>query len=116
MDTSRLAFPKGRPRALDKAVRRKALEARDKRESDKARTRAAGRCEIEVVGQGRCLRRDTETHHMVGGWGKRARGTSYLADRKQRVCVVHHGQITARLLRRIGSDVPHYTDTYERLK
>jgi len=122
MDTSKLAFPKGRPRALDKAVRRKALEAFDTRESAKVKVRSGGRCEVfELPPTGsvvaRCPHRATEVHHMIGGWGKRARGMSVEADCKQHVCHKHHTEITGHVLTlRSASVHPRWDDYYVRAR
>jgi hypothetical protein len=108
IDFSGLMFPKQRPKALDKADKAKALEALDKKESAKAKKRAGGRCEVKDVGRGPiqhgvvmfcCPNKDTETHHLLGGIGRRNKGQSILAEYKLRVCNRCHLDITANILR-----------------
>jgi hypothetical protein len=109
IDYSLFAIPKQRVKALDKADARKALEAKDKAESAKAKKRAKGRCEVhfaEPYGKNLtrwvglfCSSKDTETHHLIGGIGRRNKGKSILADYKLRVCKECHAAITANILR-----------------
>lgn len=110
IDYSASAFPKSRPVALDKDDRAKALAAKDKAENAKARERANGRCEvIEATPNAwaparsfrlsRCIRKDTQTHHLKGGIGRRNRGDSVLAINKLRVCQQCHDDITAKILK-----------------
>lgn len=91
----------------------------DDRESVKVRARSGGRCEIDVVGEGRCFRRADHVHHMIGGWKRRARGESALAIRKQHACAPCHLDITGRLggkrLIRVGGAMPHHADSYRRV-
>lgn len=93
-----LRFAKSRPRALDKADRDKVIVSTDKAEDQKTKDRAAGRCEVFIAGQGRCLRRDTQTHHIQKGWGRRARGTSALAENKLRVCDRCHADLHGHVI------------------
>jgi hypothetical protein len=102
--------------ALDREDKRHALLAADERESKKARKRANGRCEIVVIGEGRCSRRDSQTHHMLSGRGRRLTEHGIRAEHKQRACDRCHQEITRHLLQRVGDVVPHYTDKYERAK
>jgi len=90
--------PKTRPRVLDKADRAKAIVTTDQAESLKAKKRAAGRCELFVVGEGRYPRKDVHTHHLQSGRGRRAHGTSALAEHKLRVCVRCHTELHQHLL------------------
>jgi hypothetical protein len=103
IDYSLFAIPKSRVKALDKADKAKAIEAQDKKENAKAKKRAAGMCEvIEVHGNasyGRCGHKDTETHHLIGGIGRRNKGKSIMAEYKLRVCKGCHAAITANILR-----------------
>jgi hypothetical protein len=99
VDDSVLAYPKTRVKALDKADKAKAIEAQDRKENAKAKLRANGRCEVRVVVcGGRCPRKDTETHHLISGIGRRNKGRSILAEHKLRVCSEHHAEITANIL------------------
>lgn len=104
IDYSIFAIPKSRVMALDKADKQKAIEAQDRAENAKAKKRAKGRCEMrETWGAQRefvrCVRKDTETHHLIGGIGRRNRGKSILAEYKLRVCSACHQAITANILR-----------------
>ena len=107
-----LQFPKGTSPKVERETRRRAVVARDRKGSRQARARAEGRCEAVVNGQ-RCPLEGRHVHHMIGGIGKRGRGISALAERKQLVCFEHHGLIHQNKIERIGGDVPHYTDTYQ---
>lgn len=114
-DCSELAFPKSRPRALDKLARKNLIVSTDKAESKKAKDRAKGRCEVFVVGEGRCARKDQHTHHLLAGYGRRGKGRSGLAEHKQRVCEQHHDQITRHILRiLVNGNLPQFDDAYER--
>jgi hypothetical protein len=104
--------------------------ALDTRESAKVRKRSGGQCEVrEVLELGgwlgpagmpvRCQRAATQVHHMIGGNGKRGRGISALAIHKQHMCDACHlwitGDLGGKKLKRIGGDVPLWTDTYQRV-
>ena len=112
-----ISFPKPRPTLLDKAERDAAAHTKDLRESVKARQRAAGRCEIYILGEGRCARRDFHTHHLIGGWGLRGKGKSALAKHKQRACPICHREITGHVLvlRKPAGQLPVWYDAYERI-
>ena len=78
----------------------------DRSENEKARTRAKGRCEtrleLEIDGAYaykiyRCRRRDVETHHLIGGFGRRGRNESALAINKLRCCRPCHLAITTHV-------------------
>ncbi len=106
IDYSGFAIPKSRVKALDKADKQKAIEAKDRAENAKAKKRAKGRCEVvEVPGRWdrvltvQCDNKDTETHHLLGGIGRRNKGKSILAEYKLRVCTACHQAITANILR-----------------
>jgi hypothetical protein len=98
--------------------------ALDTRESAKVRARSAGQCEvIEVDSAGlrpvRCSRQATEVHHLIGGNGKRGIGISALAIHKQHICHSCHlwitGDLGGKKLKRLGGDVPLWTDPYQRV-
>jgi hypothetical protein len=121
VDYTGFALPKGRPKALDKADKAKALAAQDKAESAKARKRAGGRCEVRFESvtspQGiRCISKDTETHHLLGGIGRRNRGESVLATRKLRTCHECHRLITAKLLQPTTAGHTAATVRYRRIR
>lgn len=108
------------PAKVEKAVRTKKRLATDEDESAKVKVRSGGRCEVVWFGRKartvkRCDKFAAQLHHMIGGWGKRARGKSILAEHKQHVCNDCHPLITGHVLRRIGGDVPLWTDEYERV-
>jgi hypothetical protein len=109
-------FPKG-CYALVKADRKATLKAKDEAENAKARKRANGRCECFVIGEGRCLRRDTETHHLLDGWRFRGRGKSALMIHKQRLCLRHHREQKANLIKLVPTGMlPVWFDAYERVE
>ena len=112
-----LAFPKPRPQALERDDRRKARASVDELESRKVRQRSGGRCEITTE-HGQCNRVGTQVHHMIGGWGKRARSSSgsVSAEVKQHACIRCHELITRHILVRQGNGAPHWTDVYTRVR
>jgi hypothetical protein len=125
IDYSGLAFPKSRPKALDKQDRDRALETKDQAENAKARARAKGQCEIQVVlvnviGRKsiavRCVRKDSQTHHLKGGIGRRNRGVSILSDWKLRVCDQCHAHITGKILKPTTAEADAHTIRYWRSK
>lgn len=110
------AIPKTRPRALDKEDRTKRIVSTDQAEDKKAKQRSGGQCEVVIIGIGRCHRRgEGQPHHMLGGWGRRARGRSALAEHKQHCCGKCHREITSHILRLVcvAGELPRYTDVYE---
>ncbi len=115
IDYSQSALPKARPAKLAKADRARARIKRDEEENVAVKARSGGRCEVVIIAGSRCKRRAFHVHHMLGGIGVRARGKSALAQHKQHVCSDCHADITGHVLRRIGGDVPLWTDEYERL-
>ena len=90
----------------------------DKAESEKVKERSGGRCEVRT--DYRCAHQASEVHHMISGFGKRARGKSLLAEHKQHVCDRCHlditGDVGGRKLKRVGGVEPLWTDTYERVE
>lgn len=109
------------PAKVERDTRKKARLDVDEDESAKAKARSKGQCEVVWFGKKarkvqRCPRPIMPgIHHMIGGWGKRARGKSLLAAHKQAVCRECHDLITSHVLRRVGGDVPLWTDEYERV-
>ena len=119
IDYSIFAIPKSRPRALDKKDRDTRIVTTDRAEDKKVKQRSQGRCEVVIVGEGRCPKAgEGQPHHMLGGWGRRARGRSALAEHKQHCCGVHHRQITNHTLRLVvvAGELPRWTDIYERVR
>lgn len=106
MDTSKLPHAKPRPAALERKDRRNDRKAQDEQENAKVKARSGGQCEVWIGRFERCARRGNQTHHMIGGWGKRARGISILAEHKQYVCHQCHDDIGGHILKRIGGDPP----------
>lgn len=96
---------------MDTQDQKAALKDKDKKENAKAKKRAEGRCEviesrmpvlkgaITLWHSGRCDRKDTQTHHLLGGIGRRNKGKSILAEYKLRVCAECHDAITKNILR-----------------
>lgn len=108
------------PAKVEKLARDAKRKATDESENAKVRERAKGKCEIVWFGRKskavhRCKHAGNQTHHMIGGRGKRARGISIKAEHKQYACQECHGLITGHVLRRVGGDVPLWTDEYERV-
>lgn len=107
IDYSGFAIPKSRVKALDKADAKATLATKDKAENAKAKARAKGQCEVVETRiyacpasyAERCPNKDTETHHLIGGIGRRNKGKSILAAYKLRVCKRCHADITANILR-----------------
>lgn len=95
--------PKPRPAALVKRERQAAIRQWDLQQSRLARQRSSGRCEMRVHGEGRCRRRDVVTHHILSGWGVRARGASALMENKLRLCDRCHRDLHARIVVRDGA-------------
>lgn len=79
-----MMLPKPRPILLDRADTKRDREQIDKAESAKVKARSGGRCEVTIGGV-RCMRRASEVHHHLGGWGRRGRGDSALAEQNARV-------------------------------
>jgi len=115
-----LRFPKPRPAALERQDRRRERTTRDEAENMSVRARSGGRCEVTEdllssdLPPRRCRRRAWHIHHMIGGWGRRARGPSILAEHKQHVCAECHEAITRHILQRVGGDPPFWADVYRR--
>lgn len=117
------AFAKDKivPAKVERETRKAKRLANDDEETKKAQLRSGGRCEVVWFGRKarkvkRCTRRIMPgIHHMIGGWGKRARGPSLLAEHKQAVCQECHDRITGHVLRRVGGEIPRWTDEYERV-
>ena len=108
IDYSGSAFPKGRASALVKGDAKRAQDTTDKKENAKAKKRANGQCEVvfrslrdsgNPWGLLRCPHVDQETHHLIGGIGRRNKGKSILAAYKLRVCSRCHSDITKNTLR-----------------
>lgn len=125
IDYSGLAFPKSRPKALDKQDKDRQIETKDQAENTKARKRAKGQCEVQIVLANvigrkqiavRCPRKDSQTHHLKGGIGRRNRGVSILADWKLRVCDQCHADITGKILKPTTAEADAHTIKYWRAK
>jgi len=124
-DCSDLAFPKSRPRKLDQQARKNLIVSTDKAEDKLVKARSKGQCEVQVFVRfegdkaisRRCALRASQIHHQLGGWGRRARGRSALADHKQHVCDRCHSDITGHVLHlQVRGDLPRFGDIYERVK
>jgi len=112
---SSLAFPKQRPKLLDKRDRAAELQRADRIESAKVKRRAKDRCEVIerfrghflVPGQPndlRCVRRPAPgNHHLIGGIGRKNVGRSILAEYRLAVCAKCHEDITGHVLQPAGT-------------
>lgn len=84
IDTSGLAFPKpGKKRKTKDTWRHD--DVAGTREAVK---RSKGYCELPW-----CVRRATQTHHLLGGHGQRGRGESSLVDNKVCLCTRCHASV-----------------------
>jgi len=110
------------PVKVERDQRKKKIVANDEAENEKVKARSKGQCEVVWFGKRsrrvqRCKKRAIHVHHMYGGFGVRGRGKSALAKHKQHVCADHHseigGTLGGKVLRRVGGDVPLWTDEYE---
>ena len=105
-----MAFPKPRPRALQKKDRAKAKQSVEDRENARVKARSKGQCEVreQFISRGyaeptisstrRCHRRASEVHHLLGGTGRRGIGESAKAENKQHLCGPCHDLITRHIL------------------
>lgn len=116
------AVPKPRPAALDREDRKRDRKTLDAAESAEVKQRSGGRCEVIVNrydgnrlwrGAYRCLRRASEVHHMLGGWGVRARGRSALKEYKQHTCSACHKMITGHVLKLVNPDEAYWESRYD---
>lgn len=109
------------PVAVAREKRKQTRLATDEEGTQEVHERSKGQCEVTWFGKRakrviRCQRpRMIGVHHMIGGHGKRGRGISALAIHKQDVCSECHRLITSHVLRRVGDEVPLWTDEYERV-
>lgn len=116
-----LMFPKPRPRALEKKDRVKRKEKVEDRENTKVKERSSGQCEVREASadegfygapvgfyKRRCARRASQTHHILGGTGRRGIGESAKAENKLHVCDVCHHAITNHTLQQ------HWTQVEDR--
>lgn len=108
------AIPKPRPRALEKQDRTKRKKATDDKETAKVKKRSGGQCELKEVvllTEGpkayykRCVRRASETHHLLGGTGRRGVKESALAKNKLHLCGICHDLVTRHILQGSWTDV-----------
>ncbi len=114
IDYSIFAIPKSRPRALEKADRVKRKKSVDDAETAKVKARSGGQCEMReavlnakafaLVGK-RCVRRASETHHLLGGTGRRGVKESALAKNKLHLCGICHDLVTRHILQGSWRDV-----------
>lgn len=103
-----LAFPKPRPRDLDRQALAKLRDKIDRQERAKVMARSGGRCEVRVTVMVvepfdlRCTGRSTEVHHLIGGIGRRNKGRSILAEHRLATCQSCHTAITRHVLQPVG--------------
>lgn len=105
-----LAFPKPRPRLLDKRTRAADVAKVDRAERATCKARSGGRCEVWTLAPRnawpymprplffRCERRATENHHLIGGIGRKNKGQSILAAHRLDVCRECHRELTGHVL------------------
>ena len=108
-----IGIPKPRPRALEKQDRAKRKQSVEDRENARVKARSKGQCEVReqftsrgfaeptISSTRRCVRRASETHHLLGGSGRRGVGESAKAENKLHVCSGPnscHDWITRRVL------------------
>jgi hypothetical protein len=98
------AQPKPKPKLLEKRASDAAWQARDKAESQKVKQRSRGQCEVTGLLGGRCPKRASEVHHHIGGWKRRGRGASALAEHKTHCCADHHRMITGHVLQHVSGN------------
>jgi hypothetical protein len=122
-----LAFPKPRPRLLEKRAQRADLMATDRAERQKCRLRSGGQCEViiatfrpeqSVIMFMRCRRSASHNHHLLGGRGQRNIGRSIFSTYRLDVCPRCHREITNHVLMPIRDDYATEAATvrYERLR
>jgi hypothetical protein len=124
IDYSGFPFPKSRPVALERTEKRRTIASKDDAENAKARKRAKGQCEVRTVLNSvgrksqavRCEAKDTQTHHLKGGIGRRNVGDSILAEHKLRVCEKCHTAITGNVLQPTTAKHDAHTVRYWRSK
>ena len=117
--SSQLAFPKPRPKLLDKRKAQADLAKIDCRERKACRKRSGGRCEVLEVGPVywfRCRLRATENHHLISGSGRRNRGKSIRSEYRLDVCRRCHQEITNHVLTPVDGTKQEHAATvrYER--
>lgn len=110
---SGFAFPKPRPRALEKQDRAKRKQTIEDRENATVKARSKGQCEVrerysDAIVPYRCLKSARHIHHFLGGTGRRGVKASALAINKLHVCEADHDLITRHILQ------PHWTDVNDR--
>jgi hypothetical protein len=115
-----LAFPKGRPRRLDRQDRQQAVDKLDRAENAKVKQRSGGYCEVQTPFEfvQLCGRKASEVHHLLGGIGRRNVGRSILAECKLHVCTRCHGDISGHVLKPINQQDSEWADKvrYERVR
>ena len=127
IDYSQFAIPKGRPASLLKQDRAKQKKKVDDKQSALVKKRSGGQCECREVMHNyqndelmrrRCVRRASETHHLLGGIGRRGIKESALAKNKLHLCGICHDLVTRHILQGSWTDVNDRagTITFVRLK
>jgi hypothetical protein len=86
-----LLYAKPRPKLLDKRQKASQIGEIDRRQRSLCHQRSGMKCEV-FTELGRCGRRVSENHHLIGGIGRRNRGKSLLAAHRLDCCDrCHHG-------------------------
>ena len=124
---SGLAFPKPRPRLLEKREAKAKQATQDKAERKACHSRSGGRCEVievrldpegSAIFSKRCARRASQNHHLLGGVGRRNKGASILAKHRIDVCDNCHCEIEHAVLQPVDPEkaILAKSVTYWRLK
>jgi len=105
-----MAFPKPKPRALEKQARLRQKQSVEDTQNARVKARSKGQCEVReqftsrgfaeptISSTRRCVRRASEVHHMLGGSGRRGVGVSAKAENKLHLCGPCHDLITRHIL------------------
>lgn len=120
---------KGTPRKLVTDAAKAKVGTTDKQQRAKCHVRSGGRCEVwsviytapgspRVRVFGRCPRRVSQNHHLLGGIGRRNKGRSILAEHRLDVCEPCHKDLTGNVLTAVDGTLKENAATvrYERRK
>lgn len=97
-----LLYAKPRPKLLDKRQKASQIGEIDRRQRSLCHQRSGMKCEV-FTELGRCGRRVSENHHLIGGIGRRNRGKSLLAAHRLDCCDRCHSDITGHVLVPVGT-------------
>jgi hypothetical protein len=119
-----MAFPKPRPKLLDKRQVKADTAKVDREENAKVKQRSGGRCEVWIIWDARggnrrpdrCLLRASQVHHLISGIGRRNVGKSIEAAHKLHVCDRCHEEIHGHVLKPVTQTDDATAIRYERVK